>query len=170
MRYRSMNMQQHEYLGKSFRIDGYYYNKATSYGEGNWKDTLITTIVFHRNGFFSSDGFGTKELGEVDNLLMRQRGPITFLEGSGYYQVFGDSISIEFWTNASHFPVPTATVPARILNDTTLKSKILGHHTNDIWHFRPLSAKPDSTTIFDEQLERGLPIKRGKKQKLLGII
>ncbi len=170
LRYSSMNMQQQEYLGKGFRIDGYYYNKTSYYQEGHRKDTAITTVIFYRNGFFSSDGFRTNELGEVEDLLMNQRGPTTFLEGSGYYQVSGDSINIEFWTNASHFPVPTATVQAKILNDSTLKSTILGHYENDIWHFRRLSPKPDSTTIFDEQLEKGLPIKRGKKQKLLGII
>ncbi len=170
LRYSPMNMQRQEYLEKGFRIDGYYYNKINHYREGSKKDTSITAIVFYRNGFFSSDGFRTNELGKVDDLLMQQKGPTVFLEGSGYYQVSGDSISIEFWTNASHFPVPTATVQAKILNDTTLKSTILGHHINDTWHFRRLSPKPDSTTIFDEQLEKELPIKRGKKQKLLGVI
>ncbi len=170
LRYSSMKMRQQDYRGNGFRIDGYYYNKSKAYREGRLTDNFVTTLVFYRNGFFSSAGFGTSDLREVEDKLMRQRGPITFLESSGYYQVSGDSISIEFWTNVSHFPVPTATVPARILNDTTLKSSILGHYDNDVWHFRPLSPKPDSTTIFDEQLEKGLPIKRGKKQKLLGII
>lgn len=170
MRYRPMKMQQQEYLGKGFRTDGYYYSQGEGYSGKHLTDTHTTVLIFYRNGFFSSSGFGTSELREVDDLLTSQRGAMAFLEGSGYYHVSGDSISIEFWTNTSHFPVPTATVPAKILNDTTLKSNILGHYKNDIWHFRQLSPKPDSTTLFDEQLEKGLPIKRGKKQKLLGII
>jgi len=168
--YAPMKMQRQEYLGKEFKIDGYYFNKTSYYYEGEKKDTAITTIVFYQNGFFSSSGFRTNELREVESSLIAQRGPAALLGGSGYYQVSGDSISIEFWTNASHFPIPTATVSGRILNDTTLKSKILGHHINDIWHFRRLSPKPDSTTIFDEQLEKGVPIKRGKKQKFPGIL
>lgn len=170
LRYAPIKMQRQEYSGKGFRTDGYYYNRDKIYYDGRLIDISITSLIFHRNGFICSKSFPDTSLSAIEEELEKIRVSRGFLEGSGYYKVFGDSISIEFWTNASHFPVPTATVPARILNDTTLKSKILGHHTNDIWHFRPLSAKPDSTTIFDEQLERGLPIKRGKKQKLLGII
>ncbi len=164
-----MKMQRQEYLGKEFRVDGYYYNKSTHYQGVSKNDTATTVLIFYRNGFFSSSGFRINVLEEVESQLVLRGKPIAFLEGSGYYKVLKDSIKIEFWTNASHFPVPTATVPAKILNDSTLKSSILGHHDNDIWHFRSFSPKPDSTTIFDEQLEKGLPIKRGKKQKILGI-
>lgn len=170
LRYRPIKMQQQEYLGKGFRLNGYYYNKDEIYDEGKLINIHTTVLVFYRNGFFTSSGFKTHDFGKVEDLLTQQKGSMAFLEGSGYYQVSGDSVSIEFWTNASHFPVPTAIVPARILNDTTLRSNILGHYANEIWHFKQLSPKPDSTTIFDEQLEKGLPIKRGKKQKLLGII
>lgn len=171
LRYSPMKMQKQEYLGRGFRVDGYYYNRDEIYYEGRLIDISTTALIFYRNGFFCSKSF-PKEIGlsAIDAELEGMKTPRGFLEGSGYYQVSGDSISIEFWTNASHFPVPTAIVPAIILNDTTLKSSILGHYNNDIWHFRPLSPKPDSTTIFDEQLKKGLPIKRGKKQKLLGII
>lgn len=170
LQYAPMKMQRLSYFGDRFRIDGYYYNTGGRHYDAQLKNISTTALIFYQDGFFSSITFSNTSLKEIDVELIKMNMPSKILGGSGYYQVSGDSISIEFWTNASHFPVPTAIVPARILNDTTLKSNILGHYNNDIWHFRPLSPKPDSTTIFDEQLEKGLPIKRGKKQKLLGII
>ncbi len=170
LQYAPMKMQRRNYLGDKFRIDGYYYNMDGRHYDGQPKNVSTTAVIFYQNGFFSSITFSDTNLQGIDVELIEMNIPGKILGGSGYYQVSGDSISIEFWTNASHFPVPTATVPARIVNDTTLKSNILGHYKNDMWYFRPLSPKPDSTTIFDEQLEKGLPIKRGKKQKLLGII
>lgn len=168
-RYSKIKISRSEYTGNQFKTNGYYHARSTYFRMNEKRNDFSSVLIFYQNGFFRSLGFSTDSLNKVDSLLVRRGGPITFLEGSGYYQVLGDSISIEFWTNASHFPVPTATVQAKVLNDSTLKSTILGHYENDIWHFRPLSRKPDSTTIFDEQLEKGLPIKRGKKQKFLGI-
>lgn len=78
-------------------------------------------------------------------------------------------MTIEYWTYASHFPVPTSIVEGKVVNETTLDIEIFERKENQIWHFKSFSPKPDSTTIFDDRLEKGLPIKRGKKQKFLGI-
>lgn len=162
-------MQRQDNKGDKFRIDGYYFSS----GEARDTSKINSVILFYRNGVFKHHKSYNQPVSShvaEEELVGEARVPRPFLEGFGYYVVRRNSITIEYWGYASHFPVSTLLVEGRALNDSTLDVEIFERNQKQLWHFKQLSPKPDSTTIFDEQLEKGLPIKRGKKQKLLGII
>lgn len=166
LRYTPIKTERHNYDGSDFRTDGYYWNTREIYHQGKLIDSSTSVLIFFRNGFFSSNSFNHPDLKVIEGLLSKTDGPYTVLGGTGHYLVSDDHIHVEFWTNVARLPIPTSTVSGQILNDTTLMFEIFGRKSDDHWHFRPLSQKPDSTTVFDEQLEKGLPIKRSKKWKV----
>jgi hypothetical protein len=160
LKYQPMTLEKRAYWGTIFLTDGYYFRGRTISNSDTSKSDVTTTLVFFRNGMLLTKSFVDVELDSIDIELSSMQSSRDFLEGVGFYQVSENKIVMEYWANASYFPIPTATATALILNDSTLKSDILGHYENDIWKFRPLAVKPDSTTLFDEQLEKGEPIRR----------
>jgi hypothetical protein len=141
-------MQREEYAGDQLRTDGYYYHMRSRI-ETQTRDETASVLIFLKNGFFSSSSFLSVELDSIDKGVSQYMTPPSVGQGIGYFHVTGDSLNVEFWTNAARFPVPTALVTGEILTDTSISLGIFGRSKNDIWRFRPLAVKPDSTTLFE---------------------
>ena len=163
LRYRSNLLERVDYHDSRLTIDGYYYANGAYYDKPEPQKNLYTVLIFYRNGWFRSMSFITDRLAELDSLVSIPTGPLRKLEGACYFQVQQDTVTVEYWTNASHFPVPTARGLLKIEIKNQLTGGILGYRPDTPWYFRPLGSKPDSTTRFDDKLASGSKIRRWHK-------
>jgi hypothetical protein len=108
-KYSQIGLQQTTNHSDALRIGGYFFLKDSYNHSDRMHDSVTSVLIFYRDGLFTTRSFLSLELGAIDSMLERQRGPLRFLEGTGYYSVSGKNITMEYWTNASYFPIPTAT-------------------------------------------------------------
>lgn len=162
IRYKPIKMTRQPYFGKEFRIDGYYFSSGVS------RDTskINSVILFYKNGVFKHHNSYNKEISRSiveKELVAGVNISRSFLEGFGYYIVKENSIIIEYWTYDSHSPIPTSIVEGNIVNEFTLNVDIFERKEKELWYFMPFPIKPDSTTIFDNKLEKMHSLKRDNK-------
>jgi hypothetical protein len=141
-----LTFEQRPYLGDELRMDGYYYYRYhTSEGD------RYRTHFFYRNGV-------VRYVGTFENLDSLTGDD--FLDGTarhhwGLFHVDGERIAFERWYPAEY--VKAFIRSGRILNDTTFviteSRRSNGEairERNEVYHFRPFSPKPDSTSGFLE--------------------
>lgn len=147
-----LTIKKKPYEGLELRTDGYYYNMED--------DKIWYTYFFYRNGVLLY-GAGTDTLD--DNLDKYDEWFVSeaFLEYIktnkrrwGLFEIHDDSIVFERWVMAEGgFPV--LRFSGNIIDDTTFiitRSEYPHqgdvYNKNEVFHFRSLSPKPDSTNTF----------------------
>src|SRR5690606_19113633 len=104
-------------------------------------------FVLYSNGrFIASDIFiPSIETQKVEKMIVDRKSiPMKHKGGSGLFKIKNDStISIEYWTHAAEWPIPTGTKYGKILNDTTVQIHLFNRDAT--WYFQPYHTKPDST-------------------------
>jgi len=148
-----LSMQREDYYGNELRTDGYYYCQEPK-GDTYEAKTLI--MFFYRNGIlFSPSAYWTLDLEIVEKQMVIQNEEQR--KERVYWNVFtvvDNRIKYEGWAN----PATTMTIQKNsgyIENDTTFRitEQYFSHnettyYTNDVWHFKKFSPKPDSTNNF----------------------
>ena len=149
-----LSIQRTDYLGDELRIDGYYY---LIYGDGNY----MSETFFYRNGMLLKGNAGL-----VNNIEEHEN---NYSNGSfydvvkdsksvwGVFKVTGNKIFFEKWY-PTEGPLPAYVRSGVILNDTTFHitevyrmqngEKTDLSTTDEIYHFKQFSPKPDSTNVF----------------------
>lgn len=138
----------------SLKLNGYYFSKNT----GINKD-LISVFILYQNGLIRYSGSKrTNDLRVVDEYLTKEfiiSKPVDSKIGWGVYQVIGQNISLEYWQGTFNHYNGTRSLKGKIKNDSTFQiiesnySKDKKVNTeNELYYFRTLSSKPDSTNNF----------------------
>ena len=150
-----LSLEKRPFDGRQLRIDGYYY---TSWNVG--EKERYDTYFLYRNGVLLNGASFLKE----DKLKKEQE----FKDGTyhkrsdvkytwGVFDIVGDSIVFERWY-PSEKPHRAYIRAGKILNDTTFiitesyrmrfDRKTSHREREEVYHFRELSPKPDSTNRF----------------------
>jgi hypothetical protein len=145
-----LSIQKKPYDGNELRLDGYYYD--------NYIDDYIQIYFFYRNGVIL-DG-GNKRVSELNEREEEFKNGTFYSNVSsfklmwGVFNIDGDSIEFEHWY-PTEGPFPAYIRSGKILNDTTFH--ITGCRRSDgsersdkdeMYHFKHLVPKPDSTNNF----------------------
>ena len=139
-----------DYNGSNIRIDGYYYTQYNN---------IYRIIFLYRNGVIFSGG----DVYMMDILDYENK----YIDGSfwttkcknklywGVYNITDEKIEYEKWYPASGGPLPSYINSGKIINDTTfvITKSMRSNGSNvqdeyDVYHFKKLSPKPDSTNKF----------------------
>jgi hypothetical protein len=152
-------LKKQDYTGTELRINGYYYNTYPYNGSINYN-----IYFFYRNGIKL---YGTS-VSLADLPAMEQQ----YMDGTyasnsknykadwGVFQIEGGTLLSEMWSD-SDGPLPAYRSEAQIVNDSTfqvikrweikrckLKNPKDFSSNPEIYHFKHLSIKPDSTNSF----------------------
>ena len=135
------------YVGDELRIDGLYYTVGQ-----NMHGDLYTVYFFYRNGVVRYVGSSNDpEFLNEENRFGDGRAKYEW----GLFNVEGDKIAFEKWYPASKGIAHSFIRSGKILNDTTFviteSRRSNGEEVreeNEMYHFRPFSPKPDSTSRY----------------------
>ena len=148
-----LTLEKQPYNGNELRLDGYYYYRLDD-------GRIWNTYFYYHNGIMLY-GIETDTLDEnLDkyDAWYRTRDFLDYIKKSksrwGLFQIHGDSIVFErLLIDDGGFPV--GRFSGNILNDTTFiitkeENPYSGnvYPKNELYHFRALSPKPDSTNVF----------------------
>ena len=135
-----LSFQKTPYIGE-LRTDGYYYTYYHTLG----KDYTLVNFFFRDGIFLSAGSYESLDINVVEQKMV---GRYQILRenkiGWGVFKSIGDNLSCEVWTTSSGGGLPVYKWNAIIENDTTFRR----NDSNDIWHFRKFSPKPDRTNNF----------------------
>lgn len=149
----TLSIQRKDYLGDELKIDGYYY---LIYGDGDY----ITATFFYRNGILLKGNAGlVSDIEELENSYVNDYNDAVKDVKSmwGVFKVTENKIFFERWY-PSEGALSAYVRSGVILNDTTFhitevyrmqkgqKTEI--STTDEMYHFKQFSPKPDSTNVF----------------------
>jgi len=134
---------------KSFSTQGLYYYK-------NIETDQVKYIIFYQDGIvygpFTSNRNINEIIKNINNPLYSGK---DLVYSWGIYNVKNSILTIETWTSSDGGPYPTVIREAEIINDTTFvvtKSMYSDGYKkekhSEIYHFKYLSTKPDSTNPY----------------------
>jgi len=136
------SFQKIPYTGDELRTNGYYFTSYQTLGT----NYIIVNFLFRDGtilsaGSFENLGFNVVEQKLVERYELIRKNKI----GWGVFQVIEDIIISETWTtNSGGVGLPVYKWSAKIENDTTF----LRNDSNQTWHYKQFSPKPDSTNRF----------------------
>ena len=147
-----LSIQRTDYLGDELRIDGYYY---LLYGDGYY-----TAAFFYRNGILFQGAAGSiDDIEEHENYYLNgyyNNNNVKYRWG--VFKIEENLIKFERWYPSSGGPIHAYVRSGVILNDTTFHitevyrmqngEKTDLSTTDEIYHFKQFSPKPDSTNVF----------------------
>lgn len=153
----TLSIEKKPYLGKEFRIDGYYFDK---YSNDEYRDC----IFFYKNGVILNGG-GWKyslEKEKEKEEEYKNGAYYNFAKTSkiswGVFEIDGNTIRFERWYSSSGGPLSAYVREGVILNDTTFRitqsyrmqngKKTEERSKDELYSFKELSPKPDSTNVF----------------------
>lgn len=144
-----LTMQKAEFITNEFKIDGFYYGESSTDFQGELSYRLL---VFYRNGIVLLPG-STNSNGMEEYLISLTKSDLKEVKGFwGTFEVENNEMQIEYLTGGP-CGSPVELLTYDILNDSTLVlthirtkdgREIDDEEVNEIYHFRPLSVKPDS--------------------------
>ena len=138
----NFSFQKIPYTGDELRTNGYYFTYYHTLG----KDYTIINFLFRDGTIMSAGSFENLDFNVVEQKLVERYELIRKNKiGWGVFQVIEDKIIFESWsTNSGGGGLPVYKWSAKIENDTTF----LRYDSNQTWHFKQFSPKPDSTNRF----------------------
>ena len=154
--YKGFILAKTPYTGNELRIDGYYYR----YYECSKGSNCIDVRCFYRNGILLDMGGGAISLEEADEYIRKNyidgnANPVYEYLKWGLFVINEQTIKLECYFPNDDITKWTYIREGIILNDTTFRIRSIYHprtnnrsETNDLYHFRQFSPKPDSTNNF----------------------
>ena len=136
------SFQKIPYTGDELRTNGYYFTHYQTLG----RDYTIVNFFFRDGTLLSAGSFESLNFNVVEQKLVERYELIKKNKiGWGVFQIIEDKIISESWTtNSGGGGLPVYKWSAKIVNDTTF----LRNDSNQTWHFKQFSPKPDSTNRF----------------------
>ena len=146
------------FSGTNLKLNGYYYSV---------NNKKIKAIFLYKNGDFfdriwdGTDKYGLSEFSKhiLTFFDIEKQYPTQYCWG--VFKVSNSNIQIERWLSGNGQAYPTQILNGEILNDTTIRfyqkigdaKNVIGekkkiYEIEEIYHFRQLSPKPDSTNKF----------------------
>ena len=159
-----LSITKKNYLGKELKIDGYYLEDISEYSLEDMDDAYIGSYFFYQNGILLNGRSRKNSLKEINEQEEKYKNGSYYKDVKdsklswGLFEIEEKTIRFQRWYPSSGGPLKAYVREGTIINDTTFRitrsyriveeAKTEIRSKNELYRFKKLSPKPDSTNVF----------------------